>query len=406
MLDTLRDYKKIVVYVIVITFIAGSGLMGYGALFTDDAREVQDEEEYEARVLANVNEGRITRDEFSNAVSNQVQQFQMYQGELTSSQYIELRYNVLDFLVERELKLQEAQNRGLVADIGDEEIDEEIDSILQQHQISDEELSNILGQQQISMEQFRQHLRTSLEQENMIEQLENMVIETEDITVSEEEIEHEYQLRYTDEDSDQKLEDVREDIEQELMDQKEREAINDWLDNLKDEAEIEVRDAELRGMLALNNENYEQAVMSLEQALDASPTTGIYVYLAQAYKEDGQLEEAKNIYEQGLNENPDNWELHLNFAQLYNELDENENAVEQLDKAAELIDDEFGRVYQLYMGYEQAGAEEKAEEQMQKLEQIQQEFETTPAPQPHEDFEGDMEDLEEEFEEERLGEQD
>jgi len=408
MFNTLRDYKKIVVYIVVIAFIAGSGLMGYGALFTDQGGETPEYDEQAQNFIATVNGEGIGYREFSNFVNQQVQQVRMQQQELSSAQYTELRYNVLNHLIESRLRLQEAMDIGLIPDVGEEDIDQYIEEhILEAEDMTEEELKSLIQQQHdIDMEQFREILKGDLEQQNLVEQRQAMI--KEGVEVTEEELEEEFETRYGDEETEQEFADVKDELQQDLLGRKEDEALREWMEDLKEDAELEIRDTELRGMYKLNEGNYQEAIVSLSEAKSSTPSAGIYIHLADVYHRDEQIEEAKNVYQEAVDQDFDSWEIRLNYGQLLTQIEEGEGAIEQLDKAAEMADeDNFMAQYQLYMAYSQAGAEEKAEEKMQQIQQLQMEMQQQmqqPAPETEEDTEQeeieveiDQEDLEEEF---------
>lgn len=163
-------------------------------------------------------------------------------------------------------------------------------------------------------------------------------------------------------------------IKDRLLKQKQSKAFNNWLENAKAEAEIEILDPTLKGYEALRKGNYELAVQELAKALEMNPLPSIYTYLAHAYHGNKQLAKALETYDKAIEEYPDDWELHFSYGNFLAGLEDpdKEKALAQYDKASELAGEDFMAHYQLYLAYNSLEAEEKAQAEMDKLKEIQE----------------------------------
>lgn len=89
-------------------------------------------------------------------------------GELFTVMYMQGGREALDFLVETQLVLQEGKKRGI--NVGDKEVDEEIDSIIEEYYAGDkEQFQSFLEMQNISLDFLRGNIRRDLMMEKIIE---------------------------------------------------------------------------------------------------------------------------------------------------------------------------------------------------------------------------------------------
>ncbi len=202
-----------------------------------------------------VNGEEITRDELQAAANlNQIvfgiyQQFPAFAQTLLATEEGEAlleRYeqDVLDELIERRLQRQAAGERGITPneDEVQEWVDQTLENIKQQHQLTDEELVAALAQQGTSLEEFREEIAVDVREHLVREALKEEVIA--DVRVSQEEA-----LEYYEEKPDQfrdeegellPFEEVEETIAEELVVQAQERAWRDWLVELRAQADITI----------------------------------------------------------------------------------------------------------------------------------------------------------------------
>src|SRR6056297_2565544 len=123
MFDNLRNNSKIVVYIVVAAFIVTGGLMGFGSYMSNNNSSSASNSS--SPYIAEVNDKGITPQQYMNVLRNQAPQTQ-----LSSSQIIPFRLNVLNSMIERQLLLEKADEMGIKSDVTDEDVDEQIDEIL------------------------------------------------------------------------------------------------------------------------------------------------------------------------------------------------------------------------------------------------------------------------------------
>ncbi len=424
MFDTLRDNSRIIVYIVVVAFVISGGFMGYGAYLNNQGGGGQAPNQNPA-VIAEVNGMEISQQEYFSLLQQQAPQ-----SNLSSSQIIPFRYNVLDALIERKLIISQAEELGVDVEVSESEVDENYNNILEQNEMTDQELAEALSEQGYTIGQLREDIKSSIEESKTITQTIDQGIE--EVVVSDQEIEELYQQRYpeaesaeNDTESDSNAEEaaadstaaesdaeaeerpelaeVRDELETEIRNQKRNQAVNSWLSELKNNAEIIVNDPVLSAYHALENENYEEAVEQFKDFVDEEETDPIfYTYLAQAYEGQNNLEQAEEVYNNAVEAFPENNDLRFNFSQFLADQENTEAAVAQLDEIAAGAEDDFMTYYQLFMMYSRLGAEDKAQSAMEEVQRISQNMQTQSAPEAEqetaEEIQEEAEELDEEIE--------
>ena len=424
MFDTLRDNSRIIVYIVVVAFVISGGFMGYGAYLNNQGGGGQSPNQSPA-VIAEVNGMEISQQEYFSLLQQQAPQ-----SNLSSSQIIPFRYNVLDALIERKLIISQAEELDVNVEVSESEVDENYNNILEQNEMTDQELAEALSEQGYTIGQLREDIKSSIEESKTITQTIDQGIE--EVVVSDEEIQNLYQQRYPEAESaeedaesdstaeesevesaaddsetagDQRpeLAEVRGELETEIRNQKRNQAINSWLSELKNNAEITVNDPVLSAYHALENENFEEAVQQFSEFVDEEETDPIfYTYLAQAYQGQNNLEQAEEVYNNAVEAFPENNDLRFNYAQFLADQENTEAAVAQLDEISANAEDDFMTYYQLFMMYSRLGAEEKAQSAMEKVQSISENMQNQSAPEVDqesaEEIQEEAEELDEEIE--------
>jgi tetratricopeptide (TPR) repeat protein len=369
MFDNLRDNSKIIVYIVVAAFVISGGLMGFGSYMSNSNNSANTNR---SQYIAEVNDKGITPQQFLSVLRNYASQA----DNLTQSEVIPFRLNVLNSMIEREILLDEADNMGLVVEVSDEAVENNIDQILEENDLTEEELINNLESQDYSYEEFKSDIRESMVNSEKISQVRESTYSN--IEVSEEEIQTAYENRYEENEDKPELEEVRSDIEDTLLSQKQNQTYQNWLKNKKSEANVTINDPVLYAYNALNNNNYQVAIDSFNNLIEGERgSASIYIYLAKAYSGNENNEKAVETYETAVKEYPDNWELRISYGDYYANREQNDKALDQYNKASELAGNNFYAHYQLFMSYNNIGASDEAEEEMQKITEIQQQRENT-----------------------------
>lgn len=402
MFDTLRDNSRIIVYLVVIAFVISGGFMGYGAYLNNSGGGQQTSN---PNVIAEVNGEEISQQEYLSMLQQQAPQ-----SNLNGTQIISFRYNILNALIERKLILQQAEEMDINVEVSDQEVEDSYQNILEQNDITEEQLSENLAQQGYTMGALRDDIRSSLERTKTITQ--TIEAARGDISVSESEVRDLYNQRYPKPDNTTQTEnaedaeagssteneetaaknaennsdaaeqesetpefaDVRDDLEQQLIQQKRSEALNQWLQDLKAESEIVINDPVLNAYHDYDSGNYEEAAQEFTALLEEESSPVFYTYLARSYAEADNTVKAEETYNTAVEEYPENTDLRFNYAQFLSDQDKSDAAVEQLTKVSELAGDDFMTRYQLYMMYMQLGADQKAEAELEEIKRLSEEM--------------------------------
>ncbi|CCU80401.1 hypothetical protein HSACCH_02012 [Halanaerobium saccharolyticum subsp. saccharolyticum DSM 6643] len=354
--------------------------MGYGAYLNNQGGGGQAPNQRQS-VIAEVNGMEISQQEYFSLLQQQAPQ-----SNLSSSQIIPFRYNVLNALIERKLIMSQAEELGVDVEVSEAEVDERYNNILEQNEMSDQELADALAEQGYTIGQLREDIKSSLTDSKTITQTIDQGIS--EIEVTDQEIQALYEQRYpesetaeadsideteTAEDERPELEEVREDLETEIRNQKNNQAVNNWLTELKESADITINDQVLSAYHALENENYDQAVDEFSTFVEQEETDAIFFsYLAQAYEGQNNYDKAEETYNTAIESFPENNDLKFNFAEFLSEQEKNEQAITLLDEVAAGAEDDFMTYYRLFMLYSQLGAEEKAQSAIEKVQSLSQ----------------------------------
>jgi len=364
MFDNLRNNSKIIVYIVVAAFIVTGGLMGFGSYMSQNTPSGNTNS---SQYIATVNDKGITPQQFLSVLRNSASQT----NNLTQAEVIPFRLNVLNSMIEREILLSEAEKMGVSVEVDDKVVENRIDEILNQNNLTEDELIENLESQDYTYEQFKTDIRNSLKNSEKITKVKESTYSN--IEVTEEEIQQAYQERYSDGEDKPELEEVKSDIRESILTTKQNEAYQNWLENKKADANVTINDPVLYAYNALDKGNYQVAIDSFENLANSDNTSAsIYTYLAQAYAGSGNHEKALETFNTALEEYPENWELRLNFGDYHANQDNKEKAIGQYNKASELAGENFYAHYKLFMAFNNIGASKEAEEEMQTITKIQQ----------------------------------
>ncbi|GAB3066558.1 SurA N-terminal domain-containing protein [Salinicoccus sesuvii] len=191
-------------------------------------------------VVAEVNGQEINKDEFEQVYVPQFQQVamkaQMAGEEVNQAQ---VKEQVADGLVSQELLRQEAENRGI--ETSDEEVDAVIDDLVEQNGLeSRDELFAALEEQGLTEEEVRMQLSDGLSQDKLLDE------EIGEIEVTEEELQSVYDDAVAEQEEtggEQELppfEEVEDNLEANVREQKANEATRNYADELRENADVTI----------------------------------------------------------------------------------------------------------------------------------------------------------------------
>jgi len=336
--------------------------MGFGAYFNNSPSSAT----VSANNVARVNDTDITQEEYLSELQNMAPQT----DSLSRSQILPFKLNVLNSIIERNLILQKADEQGIKADVTDKDIDDTINQILENNNMTEEELKEHFTEQNYSYNDFKKNLRNNLEQNSIIQQtVENTY---NNVVVSEEEIKTEYEKKYSDSEEKPEFSEAKDDIKNALLQSKQSKTFNNWLENTLAESDIEIYIPALNALNKFKKEDYEGAIESFNKAMENSESPAYYIYLAESYQGLENNDKSSEVYKNGIESFPEDWELRYNYGVLLQKLEEKEEAISQLNEASSLANENIMAHYQIYVAYKGLKAEEKAEEELKKINNIQE----------------------------------
>ncbi len=194
-------------------------------------------------VVAEVNGEEIPKEDFEPAYVSQFQQMSM-QAQMTGEEVDEewLKEQTINSIIGTTLLVQESNARNYEA--SEEQVNDTLTELVDQYGFeSEEELFSAFEEQGMSEEEVRDILQTEVKVDQLIQE------EAGDTTPSEEEMQKAYdemvamqkQLSGDEEEIDiPSFEEMKSDIEQQLIFEKEREATNQLIEQLREKADITI----------------------------------------------------------------------------------------------------------------------------------------------------------------------
>lgn len=173
-------------------------------------------------------------------------------------------------------------------------------------------------------------------------------------------------------------------IKEDLIESKKSEIQDEWFQDLKNKAKINIHIPELAGYRALISEDYKVAIDKFEEAEKVSGGNDTFLaYLAIAYNAIGEKDKAIANLTKAIEMAPTNYELYMALGSMYRDMDEKEKAIEQFQKASENAGDEYMVHFQLQQEFVQLGRVDLAQEEQTLIneiyERVQKQFEAEQA---------------------------
>lgn len=190
-------------------------------------------------VVAEVNGTEISKEDFESAYTSQFQRMAM-QAQMSGQEVDQdqLKVQVADSLVAQELLVQETENRNIEA--SDEELNETLTALAAQNGLeSSEEFLTALEEQGLTEEEVMDQVASQVKVDKLVAE------EAGDISVSEEELQAYYdEITAQQEEADSEempaFEDIKPELETQMAQQKENEAVLELVAELREGADVTV----------------------------------------------------------------------------------------------------------------------------------------------------------------------
>ncbi len=191
-------------------------------------------------VVATVNGEPITLAEYQGTLQQQVSMFQQFgmefEGEEGAAMLAELENYVMEDLINQKLLLTHARSEGFSAD--DAQVDQQMDEI--RAQFADEDFDDVLEEYNLTEEILRNDIRNQLVTQAFMASLDTGFSPS---PVTDEELEQAYAFYEEGTEDPQSFEDMRPQLEAELLEQQEemhnQEYMADLLEELRQDADIQ-----------------------------------------------------------------------------------------------------------------------------------------------------------------------
>lgn len=188
----LRNSSKILVMIVVVAFALGGTLFGLTSFFGEDQPQAPwgdqfgDLGEFDATLMA-VNGEEIPYREFYNILYD----YYSYLAQLTAFEAMDFQNDIIEFIIERVVLLQQAEQRGIKVEISDAEVQEIIDDYLENTGMTMAQFEQQIRQAGDSLAAVKERVRHALWESELIFAIEDDV--KAEVEVTEEEIIKEYE---------------------------------------------------------------------------------------------------------------------------------------------------------------------------------------------------------------------
>ncbi|NLY29912.1 MAG: tetratricopeptide repeat protein [Firmicutes bacterium] len=174
----------------------------------------------------------------------------------------------------------------------------------------------------------------------------------------------------------EEFEQAKEELRQKLVQEKNRERLNEWFAEVKAAAKIEIKDPAILGHKLMLEGSYQEAVAAYQEALkDNDSDPYLHSSLAQAYERLDEIDLALEHYEAAAKIAETDPELWMVVGMIYQEQGNQEKAVEAYKQASEAAPMDMLFHLQLLSAYQQMGEEELVKEEEEKILAINKAFE-------------------------------
>lgn len=194
-------------------------------------------------VVAEVNGDEIVKDDFANVYEQQFQkqvmQAQMSGQDIDDIDEEALKKEAAELMADQTLLIQEAKNT--ISDVSDDAIDEVIEELIEQNDMdSKDDLIEAFEEQGVDEKTFMSEVETQVKLNQLLEDI------TTDIEVTEDETKEAYETMISEQEeagSDEEppeFNDIKSDLEEQLLDQKKAEETEAYVETLREDADITI----------------------------------------------------------------------------------------------------------------------------------------------------------------------
>ncbi len=310
---------KVLVIVLAIAFVGG--LLYTGSVF------VREPSADGYGVIAIVNGKPITREAFEQGYRNALLSEYEYTGRVLPETIGPIRASLLDQFINTALITEAAQKEKIR--ISSKEIEAEF-KLQEEAFPSKEAFRDALAANNITAAQFKTLIKDRLTIQKLFAKVQAGV------TVSEDEVKKAYTEETGKPAEGEEFDEKRSEIETRLRTKAEQDALSNWLEGLRSEANIELRDAELRALRKLQENDYDEAILEYNSAITMDPDNAyLYVGAAQAYTAKGDTEQAIEALKKAVSLRPEDPYLRLLLGLAYRDGGSRELAANEFKAASE-----------------------------------------------------------------------
>lgn len=176
-----RKNKNVMVWLVVIAFVVGGVLFGYGAYMSNRGQPAQTAQ------MATVNQEAVSYQEFY----ARFQQYAQLLRSAPSDLFVMYQYQTLSDLINNKLLLQEANKQQISVQITQDDVDQYIADFKASYGVDDQQINELLEKNNLTMEEWQKNIQLALRDPKLIETLMEQV--TADVMVTDQEVIEEYE---------------------------------------------------------------------------------------------------------------------------------------------------------------------------------------------------------------------
>ncbi len=347
---------KIIVVVLAIAFVGG--LLYTGSVF------IREPGGDGYGVIATVNKKPITREAFEQGYRNALLAEYEYTGRVLPETIGPIRASILDQFIDTAL-ITEAAEKAKIR-VPSKEVDAEL-KLQEEAFPSTEAFRDALAANNLTVSQFKSLIKDRLTIQKLFAQVQ------EGVTVSEDEVRKAYTNETGEPAEGEEFDEARSEIEARLRTAAQQDALSHWLEGLRNDASIDLRDAELRALKNIQEGDYDEAIAEYDSAITLDPENAyLYVGVAQAHMAKDDLQQSTEALKEAARLRPEDPYMRLLLGLAYRDGDSSELAVSEFKAASEHGGLDILLHVRLESLLKSVGSEEDVKKQQDKIEEIRQ----------------------------------
>lgn len=345
---------KILVIVLAIAFVGG--LLYTGSVV------IRDPSQNAYGVIAIVNGKPISREAFEQGYRSALLAEYEYTGRVLPETVGPIRASLLDQFINTALITEAAEKERIR--VSSKEIDAEF-KLQEEAFPSKDAFRDALAANNVTVAQFKSLIKNRLTIQKLFAQVQAGV------TISEDEVKKAYADETEKPAEGEEFEEKRPEIEARLMQEAQQDALSNWLEGLRSEAKIELRDAELRALVKIQEEDYDEAVLEYKSAIALDPENAyLHVGVAQAHIAKDDLEQATEALKSAAHLRPEDPYIRLLLGLAYRDGEDHELATDEFKAASEYGGLDILLHVRLESLLKTVGSDEDVRNQQAKIEEI------------------------------------